>query len=836
MAARRLILLVAIFAVLAVALTAAYLQRDVPATLATWPSLPYQSEDEFIVSQTAIAVVDMAQFAKTSVPEPLSRLVVSGVRTDPAQRVVRFRVGSRDVTVNLSTHVWDPGAYVEIARSAGAETAPRELKSDDGVAAALLDFKVESFQVQNDTISIALHNDYRNPENHEAAALLLAAFGFREASRNFYDPRLVLCRATAHLAVARAMRGAVSEASPSGQLADIVMQVVAGRTGPAMAQLDAFEKRNLAAALQAWARALRRRATLDWRMPPDEGSSLLERLQHVRALSRMLGVSRSLDYLEKHTPEDVPDWGWITTDTPASVESGNALLDATISQTITEAMRVLGIARGDSPAKVDALLSREPAVSSLDRSGAGGIRVIDDGMWSAFYQRELAHIAEEGYVFYRRTIGNPEAAAGFEKEVDWLLGRQPLWPFVQRLRVQADLSDVRPATRAQVAADYRAAMTSVLALLEERPQTVPYLAWLSAAAVPPGVAPIAVPHTTLWFRTIFPTGTAFESRRMNVQKIVPSDFIAHADAIHELSPWEPPITINWSIVRCHKIGGCTPQHERENFSAIADYNLTAMRKFAESGADPLDGLKRVCELSGGDCSKVGDWLLRHDRFSEAAVAFQEFFDRDLDRVEASGGVEWLVRYYQKTGRTRDALRVADAAALVGSFGGMKALAGFLEREGNVNDAAKVYRGMSERYDDGTRLLAFLLRRADVTGVRPTAADYRSLLERYFGGDLEHVTTNGLTGPPAKGLFVRQTNEWDDKFGIRQGDIIVAVDGVRVWTRQQEQILYARSFDAPLRYTLWRGNGYIDVQGPFRQYLQGPSALDEFPRARPPIVQ
>jgi hypothetical protein len=835
MSGRRLILFVALFAVLTVALTAAYLQRDVPSTQATWPSLPYQSEDEFIVSQTAIAVIDMAQFAKTSAPEPMSQLVLSGMRTDLLQPVVRFRVGSRDVTISLSTYVWDPGAYVELARSVGADGAPRELKSDDGVANALLDFKVESFQLQNDTISLALHNDYRNPAHHEAAALLIAALAFREASRNFYDPRLVLCRAAAHLAVARAMRGAASQTSPSGQLADIVLQVVAGRTGPAMAQLDAFERRNSTPALQAWVRALRRRATLDWREPPEEDSSLLERLQHVRALSRMLGVSHSFDYMEKRSLEAVPDWGWITTDTPATVESGNALLESTIAQTVAEATHVLGISRSDNLEKVDALLSREPAVSSIDRSNPGTIRVLDDGMWSAFYQRELAHIADEGNRFYRHMLGAPQAAGQFEKEVDWLMGRQPLWPFVRRLRVQAAPGDAGPVKTAQVAQDYGAAMTRVLPLLQERPQTVPYLAWLSAAAAPAGVAPIAVPQTSLWFKTIFPTGTAFESRRLNVQKIVPNDFAAHADAIHELSPWEPPITIDWSIVRCRQNGGCTPQQERGNFAAIADYNLTAMRKFAGSGPDPAAGLKRLCDLSGSDCWTLGDWYLRHDRFPDAAVAFQQFFDRDLDRVGASSGVEWLVRYYQKTGKTREALRVAEAAAQVGSFAGMKALAGFLERQGNINDAERVYRGMSDRYDDGTRLLAFLLRRSDVTGVPPTAADYRTLLDRYFGGDLERVTAAGLTGAPAKGLFVRQTNEWDDKFGIRKGDIIVAVDGVRVWTRQQEEILYARSFDAPLRYTLWRGNAYVDVNGPFRQYLQGPAVLDEIPRPRPSIV-
>lgn len=836
MATKRLVLLVALFAVLAVALTAAYLQRDVPATQATWPSIPYHSEDEWIVSQTAVAVVDLAQFAKTSAPEPLAKLVISPMQTDLVQPVTRFRVGARDVTISLNTYVWDPAAYVELARSAGATGAPRELTTNDDVAAALLDFKVEAFRLQSDAVSIALQKDYRNPEHHEAAALLLAAFAFREASRNFYDPRLVLCRAAAHLAVARAMRGTVSQASPSGQLADVVLQVVAGRNGPAMRQLETFERQNPSPVSQGWARALRRRATLDWREPPSADSSLLERLQYVRALSRMLGVSYSHEYMKKQVLERVPDWGWITTDTPATVESGNATLDDTISETIAEALQVLGISRGDTLARVDSLLSRGPAPSSIGRTPAGGIHVLDEGIWSAFYQRELAHVAEEGYAFYRNMLGTPDSASQFEKDMDWLLGRQPLWPLVERLRVQAEPSDAPPARRAQVGARYSATMARVLPLLKERPQAVPYLAWLGAAAAPAGVAPIAVPQTSLWFKTIFPTGTAFESRRMNVQKIVPNDFVAHADAIHDLSPWEPPITINWSIVRCHKMGSCTPEQERANFSAIADYNLTAMRKFAEAGPVPLGGLQRLCEVSADDCWTLGDWFLRQDRFPDAAAAFQQFFDRSLDRVGASSGVEWLVRYYQKTGRTNDALRIAEAAAQVGSFSGMKALAGFLERQGNVNYAERMYRGMFARYDDGTRLLAFLLRRADATGAPPTAPDYRSLLERYFGGDPEPVSTAALNGRPAKGLFVRDTTKWDDRFGIHKGDIIVAVDGIRVWTYQQEQILYARSFDAPLRFTVWRENGYVDVEGPFRRYLQGPSYLDQIPRPSPALVQ
>jgi hypothetical protein len=120
-------------------------------------------------------------------------------------------------------------------------------------------------------------------------------------------------------------------------------------------------------------------------------------------------------------------------------------------------------------------------------------------------------------------------------------------------------------------------------------------------------------------------------------------------------------------------------------------------------------------------------------------------------------------------------------------------------------------------------------------VAPTVPEYAMLMKRYFGGDLEHIGTSTIAGPPDKGLRVRETNEWDDRFGFRRGDIIVALDGVRVWKHQQEQILYARSFDPQLRYIVWRDKSYVEVGGPFRQYLYGPSSTDEVPTRRPPAA-
>ena len=835
---RRLPLIVAVLAavvvvlVLRVALAKPALES---VARAPWSWLPYQSEDQWIVTQTARAVVDLARYARAGTPAPQADLVVSGMTVDPPNpERVAFRVGSHDVAIDLRTYVWDPEAYVRLATSEGAEAslgAGSAMETRDDVAAALLAFTVERFQVQNDAISIALTKDYRNPSNHEDAALLLAAFALREASRFFYDPRLALSRASAHLAVARALRPGAASPSPAGQLAGVIIQTVAGRTGPAMRELEAFERENPSPASQAWARALRRRATHDWRIPTPDSAALVERLEYMRAMARMLEASSSLEYLKSHRTESAPDWGWRALDLPLTVENGDALVDDTFERTLAEAVQVLGI--GDSgPAKVAAALSREPAVSAIDRTAAGGIRVIDDGLWGAFYQRELAHVTSRGSSSYRELLDSESAAVAFEEHADSLLGAASLWPLVQRIRVHAEPSTAPKARHDAVAARYREAMARVAPMLTDHPQLVPYLAWHAAGETPLGVTAIDIPQTSLWFRTIFPAGTVFETRRMNVQRIIPDDFVARADAVHALAPWEPEITLNWSLVRCHK--GCTPEEERAHFADIEAYSVTTMRKFAYRDPDPAASLRTVCDVSAPDCATLADWLLSRERIPEAAAAYEEYFRRGLDRVAVSNSVEWIVRYYQRSGRARDARRIAEMAAGVGSARGMRALAGLHDREGDHEGAAALYRRILDRYDEGEDLLAFFLRRAEATGKAPADPQYPALLERYFKGALEHVAADSLSGAPERGLYVTAPSWWAEKAGFRKGDIIVALDGVRVSSTSQSVVLYERSFDAPLRYTVWRKDRYVDVEGPFRQFYYR-VAMSEYPPRRPEPV-
>jgi hypothetical protein len=84
--------------------------------------------------------------------------------------------------------------------------------------------------------------------------------------------------------------------------------------------------------------------------------------------------------------------------------------------------------------------------------------------------------------------------------------------------------------------------------------------------------------------------------------------------------------------------------------------------------------------------------------------------------------------------------------------------------------------------------------------------------------------NSLEGSPTRGLYVQSTSDWNQRY-FHKGDIIVAVDGIRVWKLAQSRIQYDRSFDAPLRYTVWRDGAYVDVEGPFRQHYYGVDAAE-----------
>lgn len=186
---------------------------------------PYTTEDERFVSEIAGSILNIAAFADHF--EPGDPFQVRTVGTAAGRTKFSLARRAEVFTVELPGHVWAPGSYIRLARSFMADGAGLSISEDPAQDRApvttVTEAGPEAVVAQNARLSRLLTDHPRSPALHERAALLLAVAAQQDAT----DPRAILCRMTAHLAVARALRQGV--VGPDGQLAERELAALASR-------------------------------------------------------------------------------------------------------------------------------------------------------------------------------------------------------------------------------------------------------------------------------------------------------------------------------------------------------------------------------------------------------------------------------------------------------------------------------------------------------------------------------------------------------------------------------------------------------------------------------
>jgi hypothetical protein len=205
---------------------------DLSASVAAFnqPQPLYRTEDERLVSAIAGSILNIAAFAdRFDAGDPFQ---VRSLSTSP--KVAKFALARRAevFTVEVERHVWSPRSYGRVARSFMADgagfTISEDAATDREDVAALLDAAGEGILRENGRLSRLLQEHPRSSALHERAALLLGSAA-RRAEGTGADLRPLLCRMTAHLAVARALHGDVM--SKDGQLAERLLVALADLTG-----------------------------------------------------------------------------------------------------------------------------------------------------------------------------------------------------------------------------------------------------------------------------------------------------------------------------------------------------------------------------------------------------------------------------------------------------------------------------------------------------------------------------------------------------------------------------------------------------------------------------
>jgi len=759
----------------------------------------YPTEQLWIVQDISGAIANMAAYANHGSVTVAVRQV-----TKAGAELARFEVtpaGRSPLIVAVTDHIWAPAAYVPLVAGVMGTARGACAGTDSEIADALVRPTRAVIQRENTRVSARLRADMRCGEAHAEAALVLGTMALREAATDFTDPRRLISRMTAHLAIADAM-GVRSE-DDLRRLDETLLYTLVGRQRTALDRLDATRSADTVDALRAWNRALRLRNTADWRLVTDPNrATLLEQIELIRAVDGSLGDPRTLDFIDAiHDLADVPDWGRIVMQGHPGVEAGNRFADAAVALELREAIDARrdyapAVAIADRDALVNEL-KVEPSPGPVAADGT--VWVLDWPMWASISERHLLSTINSRDTHLTSSLGLKDEAQQFRDQVSKTFSGLRLYPLVAILLAPTK-EEARPG------------MAGSLRLIQTHPEIVTHWKWKTVLAKETWAGlPVRVPPLDSWFVPAFPTGTVFDANTRPWRQGPALQF-----SPNEIAPYRAaaPYARQLCFVTLGKDYDKAPVDAlKQAFGEIAAYNLDAARRIANAQKDDpaayMAAMQKVTELGPEHLADVAVYSVVHGNLDAARSAYERWFTVGRDEVAIANSSGWMVRDYFTRHETAKATALAERAARVYSYGGLAVRAELYDWMGDVPSAERYYRMASERYDFPADLAGFYMRH----GRKGVEVD--QVMWKVFPGGPARIVLPTLTEAPRDGVSVEKSGLLGERNGIRSGDIIVGIDGIRVQNMWQYYAARMASADATVRFIVWRDLRYIEVPAALR---------------------
>ena len=735
----------------------------VPATLQT----DYKTEHDWAIRQTALDIQEMAAFADRRSAQALPSV--------------------------LPPTPWEPDAFRPIAAAAFGD-AVSVSTTDPGVVELypeLTALDVPTLIESAKTVSQMLAANMRNPRAHESAALVIGAFALRDAADLFTDVRWALNRMTAHLAVARALRGS-DHAAPDGAIANIVLLALANHQSRALAELGALGSGSPPEPMNSWIRALHLRITHDWRaLAEPSTASRLEKLEFFRARRLTVRRQRAQEHLTIVDEPLAADFARIAQDSGVGVEDGHRFVMEALDMELDEAGRAYQRIHGrPMPQSLGEALNHRAG-----RLIGDGPQVLPWGAWAEFYQRHIAMNIGMVDSHVRHRLGDHEGANTVKRQLDTRLATLTLFPLGTLRRTKGSYG-----TEAD-----QSFYSDVIALAAQAPELVPMRAWSFVewrATYEP--IPQRMPLGASWFGPATPHVPFEASERPRADQ--------HLDELLAAAPHDTALLATLAIgdgeaPLVKRARGLLAQHHDYDLRAL-DAALTHVDR--EELRIPLK--RKACAISSRDCIALASSLLyfSNDEPGAAAMYEQAFADPFIDALARAADSYWLTTYYHRIGQTSKAVVLAEQVARTGSGHGYFTRGRLYERVGNLDGAEKDFMINAQRYQDLEGLLAFYYRRVEVDGNQNYAARWEKWRAEIFPNGMQPEPAT-LAGVPQTGVFINRDSEFSRRSGIRAGDIVVGLEGWRVDNVNQYRVINFLKDDPIVRLTISRGGQLIKVE-------------------------
>lgn len=779
---------------------------------------PFQSESQFIVEAIATDLAEQVCYAaRQRLPDKNPIRVSTRERknapVDAPVYAMQIDLDEKTAPLNLVLNVngpiWSPDVYQELAallaRTTGLTFNPTNMSGDTRLAARLLDATPETIEMENQSLSGALEKDFRNAGLHEQAALLLGAFLLRDHSGYFLEIRSPLCRMTAHLTLARHLQG-TNAPGINGQLAEAMMLTLVHAQAPALERLKSIDARD--ASVAAMVRALQAYNTGDFRpLAAIPDPSPMESIACFHTMADCASHTAAWEQLDGRQKGTI-DFVRAANELGYSVEIGHQLLLASLPLEQREIQAVYkishsgGLKESDQIKALNALPERclAPGTDPKPR-----VRIIGWGQWAHFLQRHLCHAMQQNFRFMDHAWGVHDAARDFAAQCDQDFNGLRLYPFVRR----------RHCTEIKA---YHKSVDDGFKVTVATPHLVPAFCWNSLCTKPafaPLYTPNPNPHVNEWHNHNPLPGTAYDlGPRLNHPSLIArQDVTAHFERLHLLAPYDIGIS-EWNIRRKYQ-DRPTYEQAMEYYGPLQSYSSAALRDLAatvENQPARYETLMlQAARLNPSAYYELARQVIKSGQEDKAADFYENAAESDPDAVRVASIAEWRVRYHLKKGQTAKARAIADFAGDVYSQAGLTAKAVFLESTTNYADAFDWYGKIEERYEDSWPLVWFCLRYSTQTGDSRFNAGLQQRKDVVFPGGMEKVSLNTFHEAPTNGVLIKAENTLLNSAGLKQGDVIVALDGIR--THYFAQYQYIRSFltTPELKLIVWQGDAYREIK-------------------------
>lgn len=770
----------------------------------------YATEEDWIVDTILRDLAETAALAR-GVPSGEVQVGYEIVRSGGAMSLPSVRVDATldtspsSRTVALERSFWEPESYAALARDLLLPPAdpPRAPESHLAMT-ALLEPRPNVLVSEDLRISARLQSNPRDVTAHEEAALLLGAFGLREAAWGFSDKRFVLLRMTTHLAIARALRGE-APLSSTGRVAEATLLALSGRQVELQERLKALMEPEVVA---AWADALHMYVEEDWRRS-SESDSLLVHLMRFRAMTSSLGATTAVERLWGETPhEGLADWARLVNWLGPNVSTASLASDQ-LGRDLAELREVaLSYATSTSLERLSKSLNATP--QRLVESGKP--RVLGWGLWAAFFQRHLCggldardHLLREGY-------GLPDDAVEFGHEADALFAGLDMNPIVQLRRTRYVGGQVEDTV----------GMDGSIAFARRHPELVNAINWhlledtarhmmrkrgmpSGASWFSPAVLVTSVSDSTSWRKEML-RAVADEGKVLDaLASVAPS----HSVVVQMVTGRGKNVPVDYQALA-------------SRFAHRLEFDMYTAKGLLELATEPRDRvmlLEGMCRLDAEECNELGWELVYAGEPAKAREVFERFVEKAPNRVGVCNNANWLINHYFDNGELEKAVALADEMEGVYCSWGIRSKAYLLERMGEYEEAERLYLGDAERYEYDAPisppLAGFYYRMAREVGLPAFEPRLEDALSRVFPRGLESLPPAAEPAPPTDGVFVDGASERLERASLRGGDVIVGLDGFRVHTLDQYDLV--RSFTATtsdataMRFRVWRQAQYVDIE-------------------------